>query len=87
MATHVSVHSLVDEATLKTEASAILAPLGLTVSDLVRITLTRVIEDKAVPFDIDVPNELTAETLAKSERGEDLHHFDSAEALFEDLGI
>jgi len=32
-------------------------------------------------------NALTAETLQKSERGEDMHHFDSAEAMFDDLGI
>jgi len=31
-------------------------------------------------------NVLTAKTLQKSERGEDVHHFDSAEAMFRDLG-
>jgi hypothetical protein len=34
-----------------------------------------------------VPNKLTAKTLAKSERGEDLRRVDSADALFKDLGI
>lgn len=33
------------------------------------------------------PNQLTAETLAKSERGEDLHRFDNAAAMFKALGI
>jgi len=87
MVANIATKPLINETVLSAQASTVLAPLGLTVSDLVRITLTRVVEDKAVPFDIEVPNELTAETLARSERGEDLHHFDSAEALFEDLGI
>jgi DNA-damage-inducible protein J len=34
-----------------------------------------------------VPNKLTAETLAKSERGEDVRHAKDANDLFEQLGI
>jgi len=34
-----------------------------------------------------MPNKLTAETLNNSERGEDVHHADSAESMFKDLGI
>ena len=34
-----------------------------------------------------VPNALTTETLAKSERGEDLHHAKDATDLFEQIGI
>lgn len=41
-----------------------LAEMGLTVSDLVRMTLTRVAKDKALPFDLKVPN---AETRAAME--------------------
>lgn len=32
--------------------------MGLTVSDLVRITLTKVAKEKALPFDMHVPNKL-----------------------------
>ncbi|MEX3557657.1 MAG: hypothetical protein VB124_04510 [Burkholderia sp.] len=34
-----------------------------------------------------IPNRLTAETIAKSERGEDLHHAKNAEDLFRKLDI
>lgn len=34
-----------------------------------------------------VPSKLTAETLAKSERGKDLHHAKDADDLFGQLGI
>lgn len=72
---------------LKNEAAAVLAQMGLTVSDVVRITLTRVANDKALPFELRVPNRVTAETLTKSERGEDLRRAEDAEEMFRDLGI
>ena len=34
-----------------------------------------------------VPNAMTAETLAKSERGEDIHHAKDVDDLFGQLGI
>src|SRR3546814_2122700 len=43
---------------------AVLAELGLTVSDVVRMTLTRVAKDHALPFELKVPN---AETRAAIE--------------------
>lgn len=86
MATNAFVRARVDE-TLKNEAAAVLATMGLTVSDVVRMTLTRVAKDKALPFDLSVPNRLTKETLAKSERGEGLHKARDADELFKELGI
>ncbi|WP_309753337.1 type II toxin-antitoxin system RelB/DinJ family antitoxin [Novosphingobium sp.] len=47
--------------TVKAEASAVLATMGLTVSDAVRLMLTRVAQDKALPFEPLRPN---AETIA-----------------------
>jgi DNA-damage-inducible protein J len=80
------VRARIDE-TLKAEAAAVLAEMGLTVSDVVRIVLTKVAKDKALPFEMRVPNKLTAQTLATSERGEDVHHAKDARDLFEQLGI
>ena len=80
------VRARVDER-LKEEATAILATMGLTVSDFVRIGLTKVVSEQGLPFEMRVPNRLTAETLARSERGEDVHQVENAEALFKDLGI
>ena len=80
------VRARMDE-TLKEEAAAVLASMGLSVSDLIRIVLTKVAKEKALPFDLRVPNALTSATLAKSERGEDVHHAKDAKDLFEQLGI
>jgi len=86
MAATAYVRARIDEK-LKEEATAVLADMGLTVSDVVRIVLTKVAKEKTLPFEMRVPNKLTAETLAKSERGEDIHHAKDANDLFEQLGI
>ncbi|MBQ5459587.1 MAG: type II toxin-antitoxin system RelB/DinJ family antitoxin [Rhodocyclaceae bacterium] len=86
MAATAFVRARVDE-TLKNEAAAVLAGMGLTVSDVVRIALTKIATEKALPFELRVPNKLTAETLAKSERGEDVYHAKDAADLFKQLGI
>lgn len=72
---------------LKDEATAILETMGLTVSDFIRIGLTKVVSEQGLPFEMRIPNRLTAETLAKSERGEDTYQAASAEELFDELGI
>ena len=86
MAATAFVRARIDEG-LKDEAAAVLAEMGLTVSDVVRIVLTKVAKDKALPFEMRVPNKLTIETLSKSERGEDVHQAKDATDLFEKLGI
>ncbi len=86
MATTSFVRARIDE-TLKNEAAAVLAEMGLTVSDVVRIALTKIAKEKVLPFEMRLPNKLTVETLAKSERGEDVHHAKSTDDLFNQLGI
>lgn len=80
------VRARIDE-TLKAEAAIVLAELGLTVSDVVRIVLTRVAKDKALPFEMRLPNKLTVQTIEKSELGIDVHQAKNADDLFDQLGI
>ena len=69
---------------VKNEAAAVLATMGLTVSDAVRLLLTRVAHDKALPFEPLTPN---AETIAAMEeaRGGKLAAFADIGALMADL--
>lgn len=64
-----------------------LQAMGMTMSEFLRIAITRVAKEKAIPFDIRVPNETTLQAvqegraiLAKAQRG-----FDNAETLFNEL--
>ncbi len=70
---------------IKDQATAVLAEVGLTVSDAVRILLTRTAREKALPFEL-VPNAKTRKAMAELDAGKG-KRFASAEAMFKDLGI
>jgi len=65
MPANAMVRARIDEH-LKDEAAAVLAEMGLTVSDIVRMTLTRIAKDKALPFELKVPNVETRAAMAES---------------------
>lgn len=46
-----------------------LATIGLTVSDALRIMLTRVAREKALPFEPLVPNDKTIKAMKEARRG------------------
>jgi DNA-damage-inducible protein J len=60
------IHVRVDQ-DLKAEATETLEKMGLSLSDAVRLLLTRIAREKALPFEVRVPN---AETLAAMEAGD-----------------
>jgi len=64
MATTAFVRARVDER-VKDEAEAVLSYFGLTISDAVRLTLTRVARDKALPLELKIPNAETQAAMAE----------------------
>jgi DNA-damage-inducible protein J len=83
MAANALVQARVDE-TVKEEASAVLATMGLTVSDAVRMLLTRVAREKALPFEPLVPNAETIAAMKEARRGK-LATFKGVDELMADL--
>lgn len=69
---------------IKEEAATVLQAIGLTVSDAVRLMLTRVAREKALPFEPFMPNETTLAAMREARAG-NLKSFDSVEALMDDL--
>ena len=65
-------------------ANQVIQACGLTVSDVVRVLMTRIAQDKAIPPELFRPNAETLAAFAEIERGE-LKRFKSVDALFEDL--
>jgi len=63
------VRARIDEAT-KVEAAAVLATIGLSLSDAFRLLLKRVVAEKALPFEPLVPNAETIEAMRAARRGE-----------------
>ena len=72
---------------VKTEAVEVLESMGLSMSDAIRLLLVRVAKDKALPFDIKVPNETTVATFEATDRGEDLVPCKDADDMFNKLGL
>ncbi len=72
---------------LRDEASEVLAEFGLTVSDVVRMTLTRVAKDHAVPLELKVPNAETRAAMRESRLLMKKHNarFNNAGDLFKAL--
>ena len=68
MAANQLVQARIDGA-IKEEASAVLSAMGLTVSDAVRLMLTRVAREHALPFDPLIPNETTVAAIKEARRG------------------
>ncbi len=62
------VQTRIDSA-IKEEASIVLQAIGLTVSDAVRLMLTRVARDKALPFEPLIPNETTIAAMREAREG------------------
>lgn len=56
----------------KEGATAVLAAMGLTVSDAFRIMLTRVAREKALPFEPLIPNDETIKAMKRARSGKRL---------------
>jgi DNA-damage-inducible protein J len=68
MASGQLVQTRIDGA-IKAEAAAVLAAMGLTVSDAVRLLLTRIAREHALPFDPLIPNETTVAAMLEARAG------------------
>jgi DNA-damage-inducible protein J len=85
MATNAVVRSRIS-AEVKEKATAVLGEMGLTVSDVMRIVLTRVAKENALPFDLK-PNKVTRETMRKTALDVEVHQAKDAADLYNKLGI
>ena len=54
---------------VKERATHVLAEMGLSVSDAIRLMLARVAAEKALPFDVKVPNAETIAAMEESRQG------------------
>ncbi len=56
---------------VKEEAARVLAAMGLSVSDAIRMLLIRVARERALPFDVKVPNHGTPAETTELDGGKD----------------
>lgn len=70
---------------LKDEAQKILSTLNISLSEAISIYLAQITLHKGIPFEIKIPNSLTAKTLKDSEAGKNLNQVDNVDQLFQEL--
>jgi len=78
------VQARIDEK-VKAQAAAVLADVGLTVSDVVRIVLTRIALEKTVPLELLTPNATTLDAMEEARNYANLPRAHSVKELFEAL--
>jgi len=74
------------DAETKQRATEALEAMGLSISDAIRLLMLRVADEQRLPFDVRVPNAATRKAMAELDAGKG-KRFNSADALFKDLGI
>jgi DNA-damage-inducible protein J len=75
------------EPDLKSEVEDILAQLGLTASEAVLLLYRQIQLRRGLPFEVALPNKLTARTLRRSKAGRNVKRFATRKELYADLGL
>ena len=71
--------------TVKQNAQIILKKLNISMSEAISMYLSQITLHNGIPFEIKIPNEITAKTLKESENGHEIHKVDSIDELFQEL--
>ena len=72
---------------LKEKVGKILHDLGLNHSTAINMYYRLILAKRGIPFDVKLPNETTRKAMESLEKGKNIRKFETAESLFEDLGI
>lgn len=75
------------EPNLKTEVADILERIGLSASEAIQLLYRQIKFRRGLPFDLQLPNELTTRTLRRSKKGRGIKRFDKKDDLYRDLGL
>lgn len=75
------------ENTLYNEAKDIFSKFGLSFGDAVNIFLAKVAMEKAIPFDLSLPSKELEDRINNLKTNKNTEIYNTANELFEDLGI
>jgi DNA-damage-inducible protein J len=75
------------EPKLKAEAEGVLADLGLSASEAIRVFYRQVVLRKGLPFDVVIPNSTTRRAMRDVEAGRGLTEHENTAELRKRLGL
>ena len=80
---------------VRDSASKVFDSIGVSLSEAIRLMISKTARDNSLPFDVSaaleeeyekkIPNALTVETFEKINRGEDIHHAKDLDDLLRQL--
>ncbi|MBT3194488.1 MAG: type II toxin-antitoxin system RelB/DinJ family antitoxin [Verrucomicrobia bacterium] len=73
------------EPDLKADVEKLLHRLGVTTTEAITMFYSQIRLRQGLPFPVEVPSAITEKTFKATDRGEDLHTFDSLDEMFEAL--
>ncbi len=71
------------DSTLKAEVEGILQELGLSTTQAITLFYQQIRLSKGLPFEVRLPNQVTLQTFADTDAGQNLVRGENAQALFE----
>jgi DNA-damage-inducible protein J len=72
---------------LKAEVEPILAALGLSASDAIRLFYSQIAIHKGLPFDVAIPNAATRRAMRDARQGKGLTRYADTDEMFDALGL
>jgi DNA-damage-inducible protein J len=78
------IQARIDEQ-LKAEVEQILAGIGVTTSELMRMTFQQVAMRKGVPFELKIPNDETLKAFEEAKDPQNFTVYSSTEEAFDDI--
>ena len=70
---------------VKKNAQEVLNKLNITMSEAISMYLSQITLHQGIPFELRIPNDLTAKILTESKKGKNMHTVDSVDQLFQEL--
>ncbi len=73
------------EPRLKSDVDKLLHHLGISTTEVITIFYNQIRLRQGLPFPVEIPNTVTRKTFEATDRGDDLHLYDSLDQMFEAL--
>lgn len=70
---------------MKEDAAVILADIGISVPEAIRVVLGRIVSGRKFPFEHEISNAVTQRAMGEADRMTIIARFRTAEELFDDL--
>lgn len=77
------IHTPIDTE-IDAQVKLVLSGLGLSMNDAITLFLNNIVENKKIPFSIDVPNKETLAAIEEARHG-NLERYTSLDKMWEDL--